>query len=101
MGGDDGPVAEQRRAGHRDGAAVIAGGEARTACGASAQEKVGETMEVGPVQACRVATAPCGVPNLRQEHRPGLSSDGRTRAGTRVDTHEKAGEGATAAESST
>ena len=35
------------------------------------------------------------------EHRPGLSSDGRKRAGARGDTHEKAGEGATAAESST
>ena len=94
MGGDGGPVAEQRRAGHRQwaGAAVIAGGEARTACGACAQRKGGETMEVGPVQACRVATAPRGVPNLRQstvQGSPATAGSGRAPEGTHMRRLEK------------
>ena len=92
--GDGGPVAEQRRAEHRQwaGAAVIAGGEARGAYGACAQRKGREVMEVGPVQACRVAKAPRGVPNLRQstvQGSPATAGSGRAPEGTHMRRLEK------------
>lgn len=84
-------MAEQRRAGHRQwaGAAVIAKREARTACGACAQRKGGETMEVGPVQACRVATAPRGLRQSTVQGSPATAGSGRVPEGTHMRRLEK------------